>query len=81
MYHFLGLLEDIRHVITPLIPMRSYKLPEGTEVTRTWKIWEPVQPTPDKPIVSAMSVGDFSAAHMLSRTDKRVGSLYRTVRD
>ncbi|OJT13451.1 Pentachlorophenol 4-monooxygenase [Trametes pubescens] len=60
-YHFLGLLEDIHKVITPIIPMRSYKLPEGTEVIRTWKIWEPVQPTPDKPITNASgaSIGQF----------------------
>ncbi len=58
MYHFLGLLEDISKVITPIIPMRSYKLPEGTEVIRTWKIWEPVQPTPDKPIVSVIGTRD-----------------------
>ncbi|KAL1941641.1 hypothetical protein VTO73DRAFT_7080 [Trametes versicolor] len=60
-YHFLGLMDDIRRVIRPLMFMRAYKLPEGTEVTRTWKILETVEPTPDRPITTALGsvIGQF----------------------
>ncbi|KAI0360777.1 monooxygenase [Trametes cingulata] len=55
-YHFLGVLEDIRRISMPLLPMRSYKLPGGTEPVKTWVMFEPVDPTPDRPITSESGV-------------------------
>ncbi|KAI0635066.1 FAD binding domain-containing protein [Trametes polyzona] len=60
-YKLLGVLDAIRRIARPMYPMRSYKLPGGTEPQRTWKIWEPQPPTPDRPITNATGalVGQF----------------------
>ena len=49
--HFLGVLDDLRHESTPALPMRSYKLPGGTEIDRQWTLFQPPAPTPDRPYV------------------------------
>ncbi|KAI0674231.1 FAD binding domain-containing protein [Trametes maxima] len=60
-FHFLGLLEDVRRTATPLHTMVSYKLPGGTEVLNTWRIVERVSPTPDRPIVieDGVTIGQY----------------------
>ncbi|KAI9067760.1 hypothetical protein FKP32DRAFT_1619747 [Trametes sanguinea] len=50
-YHFLGMLDDYLRVATPLPEMRAYKLPGGTEALRTWRVQDPIPPTPDRPIL------------------------------
>ncbi|KAI0646239.1 monooxygenase [Trametes meyenii] len=51
-FHLLGIVEDVRRIAIPLFPMQSYKLPGGTEVDKTWRMFEPGVATPDRPIVS-----------------------------
>ncbi|KAI0674217.1 FAD binding domain-containing protein [Trametes maxima] len=51
-FHLLGILEDVRRALIPLFPLQAYKLPGGTEVVKTWRIFESGGPTPDRPIVS-----------------------------
>ncbi|CDO69064.1 hypothetical protein BN946_scf184992.g13 [Trametes cinnabarina] len=55
-YRFLGLLDDYLDVAVPMPQMRSYKLPGGTEPSRTWRLWEPIPPTPDRPILGNSKV-------------------------
>ena len=52
MFHFLGILPDALKTGGPVPTMRSYKLPGGTEVLRTWGMVEEKQATPDRPYVS-----------------------------
>ncbi|KAI0646240.1 FAD binding domain-containing protein [Trametes meyenii] len=60
-FHFLGLLEDVRRAATPLHTMVAYKLPGGVEILKTWRIFERVSPTPDKPIVieDGVTIGQY----------------------
>ena len=57
--HFLGVLDDLRHESTPALPMRSYKLPGGTEIYRQWTLFQPPAPTPDRPYVRTTWVSGF----------------------
>ncbi|KAI0366015.1 hypothetical protein BV20DRAFT_1038622 [Pilatotrama ljubarskyi] len=55
-YHFLGLLDDVRRLAIPLVPMRAYKLPGGTEPLKTWEMLPNVEPTPDRPFTTKSGV-------------------------
>ncbi|KAH9846386.1 FAD binding domain-containing protein [Lenzites betulinus] len=56
-YNFLGLWPDIRKELMSVPPFVSYKLPGGTEVERTWSLWEAVEPTPDRPFINNVGSG------------------------
>ncbi|KAI0816870.1 monooxygenase [Trametes gibbosa] len=51
-YHFLGLLPDIHKRLQHTPPFVSYKLPGGTEVARTWSLYEIIEPTTDRPFTN-----------------------------
>ena len=55
-FQILGALEGLRRESGPLQPLRSYKLPGGTEVERTWNIFEPAPPTPARPYVRSIEL-------------------------
>ena len=53
LFRSLGVLSDMQQFARGLPPMRSYKLPGGTEPIRTWNLVEIAETTPDRPHVSA----------------------------
>lgn len=50
-FHFLGVLPDLRARGAPLKPVVFYKLPGGTDVLETTHLSIPEADTPDKPFV------------------------------
>ncbi|KAI0777582.1 FAD binding domain-containing protein [Trametes elegans] len=60
-YHFLGLLDDIRQLGRPLPPMKAYQLPGGVEVLKEWSLQLPLNPTPDRPVVTGpgLAIGQY----------------------
>ncbi|PIL27593.1 hypothetical protein GSI_10744 [Ganoderma sinense ZZ0214-1] len=54
---FLGVHRDVLNLSRTVPPMREYKLPGGTEVARTWKILEKLEPSPGRPLREALSLG------------------------
>ncbi|KAI0711278.1 FAD binding domain-containing protein [Earliella scabrosa] len=48
LFRILGIADDVHKASKPLTPLQAYK-PGTTEVVRTWRMFEPVDPTPDRP--------------------------------
>ncbi|KAI0659090.1 FAD binding domain-containing protein [Cubamyces menziesii] len=55
-YYYLGMLDDFLNIASGVPDMVAYKLPGGTEPQKTWKLWDPMTPTPDRPIVGEKKV-------------------------
>ncbi|KAI0711184.1 FAD binding domain-containing protein [Cerioporus squamosus] len=48
-FRFLGVAQDARRLGRPLMPTQLYKLPGGTEPVASWKMWDDVPISPDRP--------------------------------
>ncbi|CCM05219.1 uncharacterized protein FIBRA_07429 [Fibroporia radiculosa] len=57
LYNFLGVLGDIQAKALPVVPMRIYKMPEGVEPIKTFRLDEAVPPTPATPYTNILLLG------------------------
>jgi hypothetical protein len=65
LFHFLGILEDVRKFTTPMKPFCAYKLPGGTVPLKIWDMFQNGgrDVRPDRPYVCISVVLD----HVLTR--------------
>ncbi|KAJ7799888.1 FAD binding domain-containing protein [Mycena olivaceomarginata] len=57
LFHALGMLADIQTHVRSLPPMRSYVLPAGIVPLKTFHMTPVVDPTPDRPFVELLTLG------------------------
>ncbi|TBU28541.1 FAD binding domain-containing protein [Dichomitus squalens] len=57
-FHFLGVLNDARKFHRDMPPFQSYKLPGGTEVLKTWHLFDKFESSPDRPW-NAMMISQY----------------------
>lgn len=48
------MINDVQKLATQIPTMRAYKLPGGTEVVKTWDLYEKTDTWPDRPYVSIL---------------------------
>ncbi|KAH9916722.1 FAD binding domain-containing protein [Epithele typhae] len=72
-FKFLGIMDDILSTGTALPPMRSYKLPGGTEVEHEWMMLDNPEATPDRPCRNIMIDQYLTEGIMRKHLNERFG--------
>ncbi|KAF7793062.1 hypothetical protein EIP86_004167 [Pleurotus ostreatoroseus] len=64
-YNYLGIAENIIKVGQPMKPFAVYKLPEGTEIIKTFSMMENRPSTPSIPFANVVMIGQHAAQGIL----------------
>ncbi|KII92612.1 hypothetical protein PLICRDRAFT_37389 [Plicaturopsis crispa FD-325 SS-3] len=72
-YKSLGILPEILAASGPLLPMRQYALPEGTEPIKTWSLAENVDSTPATPFSAPIVLGQGRAMKIIREKLEQYG--------